>query len=106
MTAYLPVVGAAGGLAFCRTQDRHPFTYILKVCVVCAFVPMLNSAFYALNSSFYARWYYMPILVLCGATCVALARPTWPRQPAARLWADDRSSRSAAAFGLVPNTDR
>ena len=26
LTAYLPVVGTAGGLAFCRTQDRHPFT--------------------------------------------------------------------------------
>ena len=39
LTAYLPLVGAAGGLAFCRTQDRHPFTRILKVCVVCAFVP-------------------------------------------------------------------
>ena len=75
LTAYLPLVGAAGGLAFCRTQDRHPFTRILKVCVVCAFVPVLNSAFYALNSSFYARWYYMPILVLCGATCCLLSRP-------------------------------
>ena len=47
LTAYLPLVGAAGGLAFCRTQDRHPLhPYFLKVCVVCAFVPVLNSAFY------------------------------------------------------------
>ena len=28
-----------------------------------ALVPVLNSAFYALNSSYYARWYYMPIPV-------------------------------------------
>ena len=31
-----------------------------------ALVPILNSAFYALNSSYYARWYYMPVLVLAG----------------------------------------
>ena len=24
---------------------------------------VLNSAFYALNSSYYARWYYMPSLI-------------------------------------------
>ena len=44
LTAYLPLVGVAGGLAFCRARERHPFTYVLKVCVACAFVPVLNSA--------------------------------------------------------------
>ena len=68
MTAYLPLVGIAGGIAFCRGRRSHPFTYIMKACILCAFVPVLNSAFYALNSSYYARWYYMPVLVLCGAT--------------------------------------
>ena len=80
LTAYLPLVGVAGGLAFCRARERHPFTYVLKVCVACAFVPVLNSAFYALNSSYYARWYYMPILVLCGATCYLLSRPALAEQ--------------------------
>ena len=75
LTAYLPLVGAAGGLAFCRARGRHPFTYILKVCIVCAFVPVLNSAFYALNSSYYARWYYMPVLILCAMTACALEVP-------------------------------
>jgi hypothetical protein len=37
-----------------------------------ALVPVLNSAFYALNSSYYARWYYMPILIMCAATMQAL----------------------------------
>ena len=75
LTAYLPLVGAAGGLAFCRARGRHPFTYILKMCIVCAFVPVLNSAFYALNSSYYARWYYMPVLILCAMTASALESP-------------------------------
>ena len=33
LTAYLPLVGVAGGLAFCRARERRPFTYVLKVCV-------------------------------------------------------------------------
>ncbi|MGN0984162.1 MAG: YfhO family protein, partial [Gemmiger sp.] len=106
LTAWLPVVGLVGGLAFCRARRRHPFTRLLKVCVVCAFVPVLNSAFYALNSSYYARWYYMPVLVLCGATVMArsdgrLAREEVP--PALGLVT--AVTVSAAAFGLVPNQD-
>ena len=33
-----------------------------------AMVPFLNSAFYAFNTSYYARWFYMPILMMCLAT--------------------------------------
>ena len=33
-----------------------------------ALVPFLNSAFYAFNTSYYARWYYMPILMMAMAT--------------------------------------
>ena len=106
LTAYLPVVGTAGGLAFCRGRRSHPFTYILKVCIVCAFVPVLNSLFYALNSSYYARWYYMPVLVLCGATASLLARPNLARRELPRAWGLTLAvTLSAAAFGLVPYTD-
>lgn len=106
LTAYLPLVGAAGGLAFCHTQDRHPFTRILKVCVVCAFVPVLNSAFYALNSSFYARWYYMPILVLCGATCCLLSRPALAeRSLPSAFGLTTFITLTAAVFAVLPNKD-
>ena len=107
MTAYLPLVGLAGGLAFMRAKRSHPFTYILKACVVCAFVPVLNSAFYALNSSYYARWYYMPILILCAATAYSFSRPHLAEKeipPAWRLVL--LVTLSAAAFALVPNKDK
>ena len=106
LTAYLPLVGIAGGLAFCRVRDRHPFTYILKVCVACAFVPMLNSAFYALNSSYYARWYYMPILVLCGATCCLLSRARLAERSLPRAFGlTTFITLTAAVFAVVPNKD-
>ena len=106
MTAYLPLVGVAGGIAFCRGRRSHPFTYILKVCILCAFVPVLNSAFYALNSSYYARWYYMPVLVLCGATAYVLFRPHLAEQQLPRAWRlVALVTLSAVAFALVPATD-
>ncbi len=106
LTAYLPLVGAAGGLAFCRARGRHPFTYILKVCVVCAFVPVLNSAFYALNASYYARWYYMPILVLCGATCYLLSHPALAERKLPRAFRlTSFITLTAAVFAFVPNED-
>lgn len=106
LSVYLPVVGIAAGLAFCRTWRRHPFTRILKVCLVCAFVPVLNSAFYALNSSYYARWYYMPILVLCAASAIALrTQPVRETEIPRALRLAALVTLSAVAFALVPNTD-
>lgn len=106
MTAYLPLVGIVGGIAFCRGRGSHPFTYIMKACILCAFVPVLNSAFYALNSSYYARWYYMPVLVLCGATAYVLARPHLAGHQVPRAWRlVALVTLSAAAFALAPNTD-
>lgn len=105
LSAWLPVVGVAGGLAFCRVWRRHPFTRLLKVCVLFAFVPVLNSLFFALNSSFYARWYYMPVLVLCAATARLLqARNTARAALPPALRAVALATASAAVFALVPNS--
>lgn len=103
LTAYLPLFGIAGGLAFCRIRPRHPFARILKASLVCAFVPALNSAFYALNSSYYARWYYMPLLVLCAASVMALENRRADFRGAVTTVA--LFTASAAAFALVPNKD-
>lgn len=104
MTAYLPVVGITGGLVLCRTARRHPFARLLRVCVVCAFVPVLNSMFYAFNSSYYARWYYMPVLVLCAATAQTLQRQSLCRTEYRRALAFSvLCTLSSIAFALVPN---
>ncbi|MDD4850422.1 MAG: YfhO family protein [Gemmiger sp.] len=100
LSAFLPLFGIAGGLAFARLKPRHPFTRILRVCVVCAFVPVLNSAFYALNSSYYARWYYMPLLVLAAASVVAIENRRADFK--AGIFTVALFTLSAAAFALVP----
>src|SRR5699024_4751446 len=65
-----------------------------------AMVPVLNSSFYALNSSYYARWYYMPILLMCAATVQAIEQPDidlkWGMRATLAI------TLSFAVFGHVP----
>ena len=75
MSAYLPLCSLAGALAYWRAKKGDSRKRIVAVCAVCALVPVLNSAFYMLNSSYYARWYYMPVLILCAMTVQAWEDP-------------------------------
>lgn len=75
MTAYLPLCSLAGAMAYWRSRKADSKKRIVAVCAACALVPVLNSAFYALNSSYYARWYYMPTLILAAMTVNALEDP-------------------------------
>ena len=75
MTAYLPLCSLAGAMAYWHSHKADSKKRIVAVCAVCALVPVLNSAFYALNSSYYARWYYMPTLILAAMTVNALEDP-------------------------------
>ena len=75
MTAYLPLCSLAGAMAYWRSRKADSKKRIVAVCAVCALVPVLNSAFYALNSSYYARWYYMPTLILAAMTVNVLEDP-------------------------------
>ena len=75
MSAYLPLCSLAGATAYWRARQGDSKKRIVAVCAVFALVPVLNSAFYALNSSYYARWYYMPVLILCAMTACGLESP-------------------------------
>ena len=72
MSAYLPLCSLAGAAAYWKLHHGDSKKRIVGTCAVFALVPVLNSAFYALNSSYYARWYYMPVLILAAMTVNAL----------------------------------
>ena len=72
MSAYLPLCSLAGAVAYWQARHGDSKKRIVGTCAVFALVPVLNSAFYALNSSYYARWYYMPVLILAAMTVNAL----------------------------------
>ena len=72
---YLPMFSMAGVMAFMGQKKKHWASILTGACIVCAFIPILNSAFYMLNGSYYARWYYMPILIMALMTAYALDNP-------------------------------
>jgi len=78
MSLYLPFVSMSGVLVYLRTHKKSCWKKLLLTCGVMAIVPVLNSAYYAFNSSYYCRWYYMPLLIMALVTARALEEA--PRQ--------------------------
>lgn len=104
LSAYLPVVGITGGIALNRANRKHPFARILKFSVVCAFIPMLNALFTLENKAYYARWFYMPLLILCAATAMALDDKSIKELQWKDAWKTTFIFTAAfAALGLVPS---
>lgn len=68
---WLPVFGLVGALTWMRTNKKHWINKLVWISLFMAMVPILNSAFVMFNSAYYARWFYMPILILCLATSMA-----------------------------------
>lgn len=65
---YFPLFGMVGVITFIRSRKKHWAVKLSLLCIICAFIPILNSLFYTLNASYYARWYYMPILIFAMMT--------------------------------------
>ena len=71
LSAWLPFISMSGVIAYVQSK-RDWLRRILLFCLVAALVPGLNSMFILFNSSYYARWFYMPILLMALATVQAL----------------------------------
>lgn len=72
MSAFIPIAGMGGVFAYCRSRRGGSVKKLLLFSLVMALVPIFNSAFYAFNSSYYARWFYMPVLIMAFATMRSL----------------------------------
>ncbi len=63
VAAYLPLFGCCGVVSYLFKKKHDGFCLVVYASVVMALVPVLNQLFSALNASYYARWYYMPLLI-------------------------------------------
>lgn len=69
---YLPLFSMVGVISFMKHRDGHWAKRLVVICMICAFIPILNCGFYMFNSSYYARWFFMPILIMAMMTAVAI----------------------------------
>lgn len=69
---WLPLFSMVGVFAYCSANKGSWLKRIICTNFVFAMFPILNSAFSAFNYAYYARWFYMPILLLCLATVMVL----------------------------------
>ena len=67
---WLPIFSMVGVFTLFSNRKGSWLKRLIGICVFMSMVPILNSAFYAFNSSYYARWFYMPILIMSLATVI------------------------------------
>ncbi len=60
---YLPFIGITLAIPYIIKNKKSPLTYIILTSLIIMFIPILNSVFFGFSSQYYARWFYMPILI-------------------------------------------
>ncbi len=75
LASYIPMYGIAGVVAFFLLHKKRNWEKtLIIVSLVAALIPILNAAFSLFNSSYYARWFYMPVLIMCLMTAQVAER--------------------------------
>lgn len=99
--AWLPLFGMTGVIGWLQLRRKHWLKKMLWVLFLMALVPFLNSSFQLMNSSYYARWYYMLTLMMALATVMALEneRVNWKRSI---TWTLTITAAIAAVIGFMP----
>ncbi len=101
---WLPLFSMTGFFTWFKLREKSWLKRVLGICVLCAMVPILNSAFYAFNTSYYARWFYMPILMICLAT-VMLTEDSRVDFSSGLKWTAGITLAITAVIGLFPQKD-
>lgn len=73
VSLFLPLFAISGVIAFFIQKEKGDFRK--RICVaslILALVPMGNALFFAGNATYYARWFYMPLLIMAMMTAVAI----------------------------------
>lgn len=74
VSAYLPLVGMFLVLVYVWNKKKDWISVLLKVCLVIAFVPLLNNLFVMFQREYYRRWYYMPVLIMAMASALVIEK--------------------------------
>ncbi len=92
---WMPLFGMVGVItALLGNKKGTWLRRLLVLCIFIALVPGFNSAFSLFNTSYYARWFYMPILMMALATAIAF-------EDTDANWKTSWKWCAAITFGLV-----
>ena len=69
---YLPFIGIILFSAYLWKKPKSWISILLFVCLIFMIIPILNSTFFALTTTYYARWFYMVIIIMSLASIKAL----------------------------------
>jgi uncharacterized membrane protein YfhO len=72
VSMFLPMLSMVGVIAFFKGNRKHWAKTLLITSYIICFIPMFNQLFSGLNYSYYARWFYMPLLIMAMVSCIAL----------------------------------
>lgn len=72
--AWVPLFGMTGALTYIWNRRKSWLSRFIVFLFICAIVPVLNSLFFAGNTSYYARWLFMMVMMLVLATIICLDR--------------------------------
>lgn len=115
ISGWLPLFGMTGVFALFTSKKRNWLKGIAVFLIVCSFVPGLNSIFFLGNSSYYARWMYLMVMMFVVGTIIALEDPNtrWKGAltasilcitaiavPLGLLWYDDPSTEKSVDYQL------
>ena len=101
IAGWLPLFGMTGVIAYLQSVKNNWLKRIIYISFLMSLIPVLNSIFYAFNSSYYARWFYMPVLMMALATAKALdsGKVNWNR---GIKWAAVITLAVSIGIGLTP----
>lgn len=100
---WLPLFSTVGVFAWMQRRTAHWNRKMIGILLLMAFVPVLNNLFQLLNSSYYARWFYMMELMWVFGTVSALEDTECDFDRGFR-WTFGFTLGIAAGIGLMPSS--
>ncbi|MBQ8123424.1 MAG: YfhO family protein, partial [Ruminococcus sp.] len=65
---YIPLFLIIGVIAVIKRDKKTWYSVSLLIFLIMASIPVLNSIFSAFNANYYARWFFMPLLIMIMIT--------------------------------------
>ena len=102
VAGWLPLFSVTGVVAYLQLKKRDWLKKLILLLILFAFIPVLNSMFQMMNSSiYYARWFYMLVLMFTLATVRAVedSEADWRR---AVRWSTGLTVGAIILIGAMP----